>query len=49
MESISKAMNERNLIEGQWEDRKQWIYGLWFRASSINTDFINNRHALSID
>jgi len=21
---IKKAMNERNLNEGQWEDRKQW-------------------------
>ena len=24
MEAIRKAMNERNLNEGQWEDRKQW-------------------------
>ena len=24
MEGIKKAMNERNLSEGQWEDRKQW-------------------------
>jgi len=24
MERIKKAMNERNLNEGQWEDRKQW-------------------------
>jgi hypothetical protein len=24
MECIKKAMNERNLNEGQWEDRKQW-------------------------
>jgi len=24
MEGIKKAMNERNLNEGQWEDRKQW-------------------------
>jgi len=23
MEGIKKAMNERNLNEGQWEDRKQ--------------------------
>jgi hypothetical protein len=23
MEGIRKAMNERNLQEGQWEDRKQ--------------------------
>jgi len=24
MEGIKKAMKERNLYEGQWEDRKQW-------------------------
>jgi len=24
IEGIRKAMNERNLNEGQWEDRKQW-------------------------
>ena len=24
MEGIRKAMNERNLSEGQWEDGKQW-------------------------
>jgi len=24
MEGIRKAMNDRNLNEGQWEDRKQW-------------------------
>jgi hypothetical protein len=24
MEGIKKTMNERNLTEGQWEDRKQW-------------------------
>jgi len=24
MEGIKKAMNERNVSEGQWEDRKQW-------------------------
>jgi len=24
MEGIKKAMKERNLTEGQWEDRKQW-------------------------
>jgi hypothetical protein len=27
MEEIRKAMNERNLKEGQWEDKKQW--SLW--------------------
>ena len=28
MEGIKKAMNERNLNEGQWEDRKQWNLGV---------------------
>jgi len=28
MEGIRKAMNERNLNEGQWEDRKQWSLGV---------------------
>ena len=27
IEGIRKAMNERNLHEGQWEDRKQWSLG----------------------
>jgi hypothetical protein len=28
MEGIRKAMKERNLNEGQWEDRKQWSLGV---------------------
>jgi len=28
MEGIKKAMNERNLNEGQWEDMKQWSLGV---------------------
>ena len=28
MEGIRKAMNERNLNEGPWEDRKQWSLGV---------------------
>jgi len=28
MEGIRKAMNEINLDEGQWEDRKQWSLGV---------------------
>jgi len=28
MEGIRKAMNEINLNEGQWEDRKQWSLGV---------------------
>jgi len=27
-EGIRKAMNERNPIEGQWEDREQWSLGV---------------------
>jgi hypothetical protein len=32
MEGIRKAMNERNLQEGQWEDRKQWNPGVGQRG-----------------
>jgi len=28
LEGVRKAMNERNLNEGQWEDRKQWSLGV---------------------
>ena len=28
MAYIRKAMNERNLKEGQWDDRKQWSLGV---------------------
>jgi hypothetical protein len=28
MEGIKKAMNERNISEGQWEDRKEWSLGV---------------------
>jgi hypothetical protein len=28
MEGIKKAMNKRNLNEGQWEERKQWSLGI---------------------
>jgi len=28
MEDTRKAMEERNLNEGQWEDRKQWSLGV---------------------
>jgi len=28
MEGIKKAMNERNLNEGQWEDRNLWSLGV---------------------
>jgi len=35
MEGIRKAMNERNLNEGQWEDRKQWILGVGQRRKTF--------------
>ena len=35
MEGIKKAMNERNLIEGQWEDRKQWSLGVGQRRKTF--------------
>jgi hypothetical protein len=28
MEGIRKAMNDRNLQEGQWKDRRQWNLGV---------------------
>jgi len=34
MEEIRKAMNERNLNEGQWEDRKQWSLGVGQRRKT---------------
>jgi hypothetical protein len=35
MESIRKAMNERNLNEGQWEDKKQWSLGVGQRRKTF--------------
>jgi hypothetical protein len=35
MEGIKKAMNERNLNEGQWEDRKRWILGVVQRRKTV--------------
>ena len=31
-------MNERNLNEGQWGDRKQWSLGVGQRRKSFETD-----------
>jgi len=33
VEVIRKAMNERNLNAGQWEDRKQWSLGVGQRRT----------------
>jgi hypothetical protein len=35
MEGIRKAMNERNLQEGQWEYRKQWILSVGQRGRTF--------------
>ena len=35
MEGIRKAMNERNLNEGRWEDRKQWSLGVGQRRTTF--------------
>ena len=35
MEDIWKVMNERNLNEGQWEDRKQWSLGVGQRRKTF--------------
>jgi hypothetical protein len=35
MEGIRKAMNERNLNEDRWEDRKQWSLGVGQRIKTF--------------
>jgi hypothetical protein len=35
MKGVRKAMNERNLQEGQWEDRRQWSLGVGQRAGAF--------------
>ena len=40
MEGIRKAMNERNLNEGQWEDRKQWSLGVGQRGKTFWNRYI---------
>ena len=35
MEGIKKAMHERNLNEGQWEDRKRWSLGVGQRRKKF--------------
>jgi len=39
MEGIKKAMNERILNEGQWEDRKQWSLGVGERRKAFLTRY----------
>jgi hypothetical protein len=35
MKGIKKAMNERNVNEGQWEDRKRWSLGVGQRRKTF--------------
>jgi len=35
VEGIKKAMKQRNLNEGQWEDRKQWSLGVGQRRKTL--------------
>jgi hypothetical protein len=35
MEGKRKAMNERNLNESQWKDRKQWNLGVGQRRKAF--------------
>ena len=35
MEGIRKAMDGRNLNEGQWEDRKRWSLGVGQRRTAV--------------
>ena len=35
MEGIKKAMHERNLNKGQWEDRKHWSLGFEQRRKTF--------------
>jgi len=40
MEGIRKAMNERILNDGQWEDRKQWSLGVGQRGKAFWNRYI---------
>jgi len=35
VECIRKAMNEKNLYEGQWKGRKQWSLGVGQRSKTF--------------
>jgi hypothetical protein len=40
MEGIRKAMNERNLKEGQWDDREHWSLGVGQRRKTFLNRYI---------
>jgi hypothetical protein len=35
MEGVRRAMNEWNLQEGQWKDRRQWSLGVGQRGGAL--------------
>ena len=41
MEGVSKAMNERNVSEGQCEDRKQWSLGVGQRRKAFRNRYMD--------
>ena len=47
MEGIKKIMNERNLNEGQWEDRKQWSLGVGQRRKTFWNRYIHTHRNLT--
>jgi hypothetical protein len=47
MEGIRKAMNERNLNEGQWEDSKQWSLGVWQCRKAFWSRYIYKMYCVS--
>jgi len=40
IQGIRKAINERNLNEGQWEDTKQWSLGVGQRRKMFSNRYI---------
>jgi hypothetical protein len=49
MEGIKKAMNERNLNEGQWEDRKQLSRGVGQRRKTPLMLYMDNKLNFLLD
>ena len=44
MEETKKAMNERNLDEGQWEDRKQWSLAVGQRRKTFWSRYLHTHY-----
>jgi hypothetical protein len=48
MDGLKKAMNERNLNVGQWEDMKRWSLGVGQRRKSFETDIYIQTFAVNL-